>query len=108
MLSCDTGILPVRESLTSARLPMSRLNPIAKGVNMVSPSRRTFVKLTSLAAATLTIPSAVFSQSTAPTDKPLRLGIIGAGHRGSVHIASIKSFRQFQVVAACDVRENHL
>jgi len=74
----------------------------------MKPSRRSFLKTASLAAASLTIPSAVFSQSTAPTDKPLRLGLLGAGHRGSVHIASIKSFPQFQLVAACDVRENQL
>jgi FlaA1/EpsC-like NDP-sugar epimerase len=74
---------------------------------MAHSSRRTFLKTTTLAAATLAFPSGVFSQSTT-TPSPLRLGIIGAGHRGNVHISSIKSFDQFQIVSVCDVREKQL
>ena len=78
---------------------------------MIAPSRRTFLKTGSLtaaaAAAALAFPSGVFAQATT-SQAPLRIGIIGTGHRGSVHIASIKGFPQFQIVAACDVRQNHL
>jgi predicted dehydrogenase len=74
---------------------------------MCHSSRRTFLKISTLTAATLAFPSGVFSQSST-TPSPLRLGIIGTGHRGAVHISSIKSFWDFQIAAACDIRQNQL
>src|SRR5262249_23569668 len=42
-------------------------------------------------------------------DKPLRFGVIGAGHRGSIHIAALNSFPDdIQILGVCDVMENHL
>jgi len=38
----------------------------------------------------------------AQTEKPIRLAIIGTGHRGWAHLAILKTMPQFQVVALAD------
>src|SRR4051794_13789677 len=70
-------------------------------------SRRRFLKASAASAAILST-GAVWSQSTTQSSK-LRWGVIGAGHRGNIHINAIKSFdKQMQILGVCDVMENHL
>ena len=73
-------------------------------------ARRDFLRRAGAAATALSIPACVFAESTFAKDKSLRWGVIGTGHRAKVaHIPAIRSFADdMQIVAVCDVRENHL
>ena len=44
----------------------------------------------------------------AQTDKPIRLAIIGTGHRGWAHLAILKNMPQYRVVALADVTPANL
>src|SRR5215472_19095149 len=44
----------------------------------------------------------------AQTEKPIRLAIIGTGHRGWAHLAILKNMPQYQVVALADVTPANL
>ena len=46
--------------------------------------------------------AAAASALEAQTEKPLRIAIIGTGHRGWAHLAILKTLPQFQVVALAD------
>ena len=69
-----------------------------------------FLKSASFAAAASVFPAGVFAQSGVPTAKAVRWGIVGTGHRGRVaHIPAMQLFPgEMEIVAACDVMENHL
>ena len=74
-------------------------------------TRRSFLRGSCAAAAALSIPACVFAQaaSTKPSDKALRWGVIGTGHRGTIHLGAIKSFPDdMRILGVCDVMENHL
>ena len=81
-------------------------------MTQATPTRRSFLRGVSAATAALSIPARVLAQGSSTTrssDRPLRWGVIGAGHRGSIHIGAIKSFPDdSQLVSVCDVMENHL
>ena len=73
-------------------------------------TRRGFLQSSCAAAAALAMPACVFAQAASqPSDKTLRWGVIGTGHRGSIHVSAIKSFPDdMQILGVCDVMENHL
>ncbi len=81
-------------------------------MTQATPTRRSFLRSVSGATAALAIPISVFAESQSTTrssDKPLRWGVIGTGHRGSIHIGAIKnSPDDSELLAVCDVMENHL
>jgi UDP-N-acetylglucosamine 3-dehydrogenase len=60
-------------------------------------NRRSF-----LAAAGASALAAGASALQAQTDKPIRLAIIGSGHRAWAHLAILKNMKQYQVVAIAD------
>jgi predicted dehydrogenase len=74
-------------------------------------TRRRFLQTAGATAAAISAGACLFAGETAPKtgDKPLRWGVIGTGHRGSIHLSAIKSFPDdMQILAVCDVMENHL
>lgn len=66
-------------------------------------NRRTF--LTAVGASALT---AVQTPLGAQSDKPIRLAIIGTGHRGWAHLAILKALPGFEVVALADPTPENL
>jgi predicted dehydrogenase len=48
------------------------------------------------------------ASALAQTDKPLRIAIIGTGHRGWAHLAVLKALPQYQVVALADPTPENL
>src|SRR5579872_1591000 len=61
-------------------------------------NRRSFL-VTAGASAVAAGVSALEAQTS---EKPLRIAIIGSGHRAWAHLASLKSLPQYQVVALAD------
>ncbi|OQP52579.1 glycosyl hydrolase [Niastella yeongjuensis] len=69
-------------------------------------NRRSFVKNTGLAAAGLAIlPTA---QSFAAADPVVKLGIIGVGMRGQVHLGNALRRKDVNIVAICDIDDRML
>src|SRR5271157_4315861 len=60
-------------------------------------NRRSFLVTAGVSAL-----AAGVSSLEAQTEKPLRIAIIGTGHRAWAHLAILKSLPQFQVVALAD------
>jgi predicted dehydrogenase len=79
-------------------------------MSSTSIRRRDFLRRSAAIAGALTLPACAFAQAASAKDKSLRWGVIGTGHRATVaHIPAIKSFSDdMQIVAVCDVMENHL
>jgi predicted dehydrogenase len=93
-----------------------------------SVSRRDFLRVSALGAASLSVASllpapmalaaenvnekGVFSKlqplNLTSTGEPIRLGIIGTGARARLHINAIKQFPELPIVAAADVDETRL
>jgi len=68
-------------------------------------NRRSFL-LTAGASALAAGASALEAQTQ--SEKPIRLAIIGTGHRGWAHLAILKNMPQYQVVALADVTPANL
>src|SRR5579863_3817391 len=66
-------------------------------------NRRSF-----LVSAGATALAAGVSALDAQTEKPLRIAIIGTGHRAWAHLAILKALPQYQVVALADVTPSNL
>ncbi len=74
-----------------------------------STNRRTFLKSTMAAvAAPMIVPSSVLGlgDSTAPSER-VTLGAIGVGNRGRSNLGHFHEEKRTQVVAVCDVDQNH-
>lgn len=69
-----------------------------------SLSRRSFLKRSAAGAGLLVLPSGIVRGQTQPNSK-LNIGLIGTGGRATVHFATASGEN---VVALCDVDENHL
>ncbi len=67
-----------------------------------TPTRRDFIKTTSMAAAGLTLLSSTVAESA---DTKVRLGFIGVGFRGQSHLRLALNRSDVQVVALCDVQQ---
>lgn len=78
---------------------------------MKNRSRREILRTSVLSGVALSLGARwARGQTTQSTEKTLRWGVIGCGHRASVaHIPAIKSFSdQMQIIGVCDVMEKHL
>lgn len=73
-------------------------------------TRRSFLKHSAAAGLVAAMSASVRGAEPSASEKTLRWGIIGTGHRASrAHIPAIRSFdSQMQIVAVCDVMEKHL
>jgi predicted dehydrogenase len=60
--------------------------------------RRSFLRTAGASAVAVAAASALRAQN----ERPIRLAIIGSGHRGWAHLAILKSLPQYQVVALAD------
>ena len=69
-----------------------------------TPSRRSFLKTAATGAGLLILPSGTFASAEAPSNK-LNIALIGAYGRARAHWDSIRSEN---VVAICDIEEEHL
>jgi predicted dehydrogenase len=74
--------------------------------------RRNFLKLStaavgSVALAGMGLPKEAFAQSAADT-KPIRLGFIGVGGRGSYHLDTALGIEGIEVPAICDINPTNL
>src|SRR5690348_4257851 len=70
---------------------------------MMGSNRRSFL-MTAGASALAAGAGALEAQS----EKPIRLAIVGTGHRGWAHLAILKTMPQFQVVALADPTPENL
>jgi predicted dehydrogenase len=61
-----------------------------------------------LVTAGATALAASASMLDAQTEKPIRLAIVGTGHRGWAHLAILKTMPQYQVVAIADITPENL
>jgi predicted dehydrogenase len=74
-------------------------------------TRRAFLHGACAAGAALSISACGFAAdaSAKQSERALRWGVIGTGHRGSIHLSAIRSFPEdMQILGVCDVMENHL
>src|SRR4051794_38783736 len=74
-------------------------------------SRRELLKTSALASVALGVGAHFTAAQTTSTssEKFLRWGIIGPGHRGMIHINALNTFKsQMQILGVCDVMEKHL
>jgi predicted dehydrogenase len=74
-------------------------------------TRRNFLGASCAALAAVSAVACPFAEAATsrPSEKSLRWGVIGTGHRGSIHLGAIKSFPdEMQILGVCDVMENHL
>lgn len=73
------------------------------------PTRRDFLRHTAaggVVASTLARP--VYPQATITIDKPLRLGFVGVGRRGSFHLDIALGIKGIEIPALCDINEENL
>ena len=76
-----------------------------KSTNAKGAPRREFLKYAATAgSAFLILPSGTFASATAPSNR-LNIALIGTWGRGEAHYDALSSEN---VVALCDVDENHL
>ena len=71
-------------------------------------NRRDFLKYTAAGSAAISmIGGSAFSQAAAG-DKPLRLGFVGVGDRGSYHLDIALGIEGVEVPAICDINDKYL
>ncbi len=72
------------------------------------PNRRDFLKTAAFSAGPLILPSGLLGQNGAtPPNSKVRLACIGVGGQGSGNMGAFLGDPRVQVVAICDVDENH-
>ena len=71
-------------------------------------NRRQFVKMSSAAAGGLAISQLGIAQTYLNEDKPLRMGFVGVGDRGSYHLDSALGIEGVIVPAVCDIKDGPL
>ena len=65
----------------------------------LSVARREFLKLAGAAAIAQRIPAA---------DKPVRVGMVGVGNRGTAHVKNLLDLPGVEIPAICDINEANL
>ena len=70
--------------------------------------RRNFVKITTAAAGGLALSRLGMAQSYQDEDKPLRIGFVGVGDRGSYHLDAALGIEGVIVPAVCDIKDGPL
>ena len=71
-------------------------------------NRRNFVKITSAVAGSLAVSQLGMAQSLFDEEKPLRIGFVGVGDRGSYHLDAALGIKGVVVPALCDIKDGHL
>jgi predicted dehydrogenase len=71
-------------------------------------NRRNFVKITTAAAGGLAVSQLGIAQSYFQEEKPLRIGFIGVGDRGSYHLDAALGIEGIIVPAVCDIKDGPL
>jgi predicted dehydrogenase len=72
----------------------------------MNPNRRNFLKTTSLGAA-FAFANSLLAQAESG-DKPIRMGFVGVGDRGSYHLDSALGIEGVLVPAICDINDSYL
>jgi len=70
--------------------------------------RRDFMKMSAITAGGLALPGLGFAQFTSDEDKPIRIGFIGIGGRGSYHLDAALGIKGVVVPAICDINVTNL
>jgi predicted dehydrogenase len=70
--------------------------------------RRNFVKITTAAAGGLAVSHLGMAQSYLQEEKPLRIGFVGVGDRGSYHLDAALGIEGVVIPAICDIKDGHL
>jgi predicted dehydrogenase len=71
-------------------------------------NRRKFVKITTAAAGGLAVSQLGMAQSYFSQEKPLRIGFVGVGDRGSYHLDAALGIEGVIVPAVCDIKDGPL
>jgi predicted dehydrogenase len=70
--------------------------------------RREFLKIGAASTMGIGAMSRGLGLASAPTEKPLRLGIVGVGDRGTSHVETLLAMGGVQIPALCDINQEHL
>ncbi len=70
--------------------------------------RRDFLKMTSVSVAGMAMANPGLAQQPANSGKPVRLGFVGIGGRGSYHLDCALGMEGVEVKAVCDIDDNAL
>lgn len=70
--------------------------------------RRDFIKLSTVSAATMALAGAASQATAQSSDKPVRLGFVGVGDRGSWHLDCALGIEGVEVPAICDIKDHYL
>jgi hypothetical protein len=73
-----------------------------------SLNRRNFLQLSAAAAVGITLSGSASGESTSSSGKPVRLGFVGVGNRGSYHLDCALGIEGVEVVAVCDIDDGAL
>jgi len=71
-------------------------------------NRREFMKITAAATGGLAFSSLGLAQSVKNENKPLRIGFVGVGARGSYHLDAALGIEGVVVPAVCDIKDGNL
>lgn len=70
--------------------------------------RRDFVKLSAITAGSMALSNHGMAQTAPKDEKPLRIGFVGVGDRGSYHLDAALGIEGVAVPALCDIKDAHL
>jgi predicted dehydrogenase len=70
--------------------------------------RREFLKVGAASTMGMGAVSQGLGLASASTEKPLRLGIVGVGDRGTSHVETLLAMGGVQIPALCDINQEHL
>ena len=71
-------------------------------------SRRRFITEAAAASMALSLPGVSGSLFGRPEEKPVRLGFVGVGNRGTGLLRHIMAFKGVEIPALCDINEARL
>jgi len=70
--------------------------------------RRDFLKVSSASVAGMAMAGAALAEQASSSSKPLKLGFVGVGNRGSYHLDCALGMEGVQVLAVCDIDDKAL
>ncbi len=70
--------------------------------------RRDFLKISTASVAAVALSEDGLGEQTSPSGKPIRLGFVGVGNRGSYHLDCALGMEGVEVVAVCDIDDTAL
>ncbi len=72
---------------------------------MKKVSRRTFIRTGTIASVGLGMLPRI-ANAADPGDKPVRIGVVGTGNRGTGHVSTLLSIQGVEIAALCDLVES--